>query len=59
MSNKYHYFNDIIFISENTIGFIYEGHLAYLGEEVENLFEYDNIEVINVTNNQFDYGFGD
>ena len=59
MTNKYHDFSDIIFISENSIGFIYEGHLAYLGEDVENLFEYDNIEVINVTNDRCDYDFDD
>ena len=44
----FHNFDDVKFISENTIGLVYEGSLSYLGEEVENLFDHEGIKVINM-----------
>jgi len=55
----YHEFIHVEFISENIIGFIYEGDLSYLGEEVENLFDMDNnLRIINVENRDYeDYNY--
>ena len=55
VSYSFHDFSDVIFISENTIGFLYEGNLAYLGEEVESLFLYDKVKVINISDDEFDF----
>jgi len=54
ISTSFHDFSDVEFISENTIGFLYEGNLAYLGDEVESLFVYDKVKVINVSDDEFD-----
>ena len=55
ISVVFHNFDDVKFISENTIGLVYEGSLSYLGEEVENLFDHEGIKVINMENEKFDY----
>ena len=46
----HHEFTYVEFISENTIGFVYEGALSYLGQEIEDLFYMDESKVINIEN---------
>ena len=58
----HHEFTYAEFISENTIGFVYEGALSYLGQEIEDIFYMDESKVINVesdNNEQDEYSSED